>query len=161
MRSDNLFAECLLRTIAIAKGKDGSTDKGAELSLSHWKQKGANAAGVKIVDGSGLSRSNRMTARFMTEVLAQKSADVDYASFFPLAGQEGTLVNFLKGTPLDGYIAMKTGSMNGVQCYAGYKLDDDYAPTHTIVIILNNFKTRSGARQAAQKFLLDIFSENE
>lgn len=157
MRSDNLFAECLLRTLSVENDGDGSTESGAALSLSHWKRRGARTEGVMIADGSGLSRSNRLTARFMADVLMKKSPDVDYASFFPLAGQEGTLRRFLKNSSLDSYIAMKTGSMNGVQCYAGYKLDDDYAPTHVVVIMLNNFKGREAAKKATADFLLKVF----
>ena len=100
-----------------------------------------------------------MTAEFMGDVLSRMSGDAYYASYFPLAGQEGTLKNFLADTPLDSYVALKTGSMKGIQCYAGYKLDDDYAPTHVIVIMINNLKSdRSRMRQAASRMLLDIFA---
>lgn len=52
---------------------------------------------------------------------------------------------------------MKTGSMKGIQCYAGYKLDDDYAPTHIIVVIMNEMTNRSSAREGLKKALLEIF----
>lgn len=162
MRSDNLFAEALLRTLPVVKGKKGDTALATEIAAEHWKKKGLNLKGVTLVDGSGLSRSNRVTARFMADVLTRMASDPDYASFFPLAGQEGTLKNFLKDTPLDSYIALKTGSMNGIQCYAGYKLDDDYVPTHAIVVILNALpKGRPAARSAIETFLLDLFSSEE
>ena len=157
MRSDNLFAESILRTYGKQEGGDGSTEDSAKREYEHWSGKDVPMEGVRIVDGSGLSRSNRVTADFMTGVLGKMSDDPTYASFFPLAGQEGTLRKFLAQTPLDSYIAMKTGSMNGIQCYAGYKLDDDYAPTHSVVIIMNDLKNRSVAKKAAEKMLLDIF----
>lgn len=161
MRSDNLYAECLLRTLAVMKGKPGSTAAGADLSLSHWKKRGADTRGVTIADGSGLSRRNRVTARFMTNVLADKSGDPYYASFFPLAGEEGTLRNFLARTTLSGYVAMKTGSMSGIQCYAGYLLDENYVPTHTIVVILNSLpKGRDAARKEIERFLLTTFASD-
>ncbi len=158
MRSDNLFAESMLRTFGLQAGGDGSTTDAARREFRLWKKQGAPMEGVNIVDGSGLSRENRVTADFMTSVLSSKAGDVQYASFFPLAGQDGTLKSFLAETPLDGYVAMKTGSMNGIQCYAGYLLDEDYSPTHTIVIIMNDFKDRSKARKAAQEMLLEIFA---
>lgn len=52
---------------------------------------------------------------------------------------------------------MKTGSMKGIQCYAGYKLDEDYAPTHVIVVMLNEMPNRSAAREAVARMLLDTF----
>ena len=162
MRSDNLFAESMLRTCGKLKGEDGSTDSAAKTEFEHWTSKKMPIEGVVIVDGSGLSRDNRMTADFMGAVLQEMSGDVNYASFFPLAGQEGTLKKFLAGTSLDSYIAMKTGSMKGIQCYAGYKLDDDYMPTHVVVIIMNNLtNNRDKAKKAAEKMLLDIFNETE
>ena len=94
----------------------------------------------------------------MNGILTQMSGDATYASFFPLAGQEGTLKKFLAETPLDSYIAMKTGSMKGIQCYAGYKLDEDYVPTHSVVIIMNDIVgKRDRVRKAAENMLLDIF----
>lgn len=158
MRSDNLFAEAFLRTFAVAKGKKGATEEGAALETEKWRHEKLPLSGVTIVDGSGLSRSNRLTASFLDAVLRRMSGNVDYASFMPLAGQEGTLKNFLAGTPLDSYIAMKTGSMNGIQCYAGYKLDDDFAPTHSVVVMINNMGNRAAARGAVGKMLLSIFS---
>lgn len=95
----------------------------------------------------------------MADVLRHMSGNPYYASFFPLAGQEGTLKKFLAGTPLDGEIAMKTGSMNGIQCYAGYKLDSEYAPTHIVVVMMNRLSNRASARAALQKLLLAAFEE--
>ena len=160
MRSDNLFAENLLRAFALARGKEGSTADGAAEMMNYWSHHGVPVKGVSIVDGSGLSRSNRVTARFIGSILKQMGEDEDYSTFMPLAGQEGTLSDFLKETALDSYVAMKTGSMRGIQCYAGYKLDEQFAPTHSIVIIMNGIGPRSQARHAAERLLLDVFPEN-
>lgn len=157
-RSDNLFAETFLRRFGKERGGDGSTPDAARRETEHWEKMGADMEGVRIVDGSGLSRSNRVTAQFMENVLGAMQGDVDYVSYFPLAGQEGTLRKFLAGTELDSYIALKTGSMNGIQCYAGYKLDDDFAPTHAVVVIVNDFTCgRQYLRQQIEKMLLRIF----
>ena len=159
MRSDNLFAESMLRTYGKLNSGDGSTVDAAKRETEMWKKKRMPLNGVTIIDGSGLSRNNRVTADFMTGVLTSMASDEVYASFFPLAGQEGTLKTFLAETPLEGYIAMKTGSMKGIQCYAGYMLDDNYAPTHTVVIIMNDITgSRDKAKKAAQAMLLEIFN---
>lgn len=158
MRSDNQFAESLLRLVGEAYGHEGSSSRGASEMTEFWKKKKAHMGDVNIADGSGLSRSNRVTARFMADVLRRMSRDPYYASFFPLAGEEGTLRRFLADTPLAGYIAMKTGSMNGIQCYAGYKLDADYEPTHIVVIMMNEMKDRASARSEVEKLLLSTFA---
>lgn len=162
MRSDNQFAEAFLRLVGKTYGKDGSTAEGASKLSEHWKRRHADMNGVKIVDGSGLSRTNRVTTSFMADVLKMMAPNPYYASFFPLAGQEGTLKSFLKDTPLDGWVAMKTGSMNGIQCYAGYKLDDEYVPTHVIVVMMNEMGNRSAARKQVERLLLRTFiNDNE
>lgn len=157
MRSDNQYAEAMLRTLAVLQGRPGSTVEGANVNTELWTRNRAPMTGVHIEDGSGLSRQNRVTASFMTHVLKKMWHDPYYVSFFPLAGQEGTLRSFLKDTPLEGYLAMKTGSMNGIQCYAGYKLNDDYEPTHTVVVILNQMPNRAEARKAVGNMLLKVF----
>lgn len=158
MRSDNQFAEALFRTASIRDGGKGSFESAASNVSRRWREKGCPMNGVKIVDGSGLSRANKVTARFMASVLRKMAADPYYASFFPLAGQEGTLKKFLAETPLDSYIALKTGSMNGIQCYAGYKLDDDYVPTHAVVVMINEMNNRASARATVEKTLLNFFA---
>ncbi|MDE6226244.1 MAG: D-alanyl-D-alanine carboxypeptidase [Muribaculaceae bacterium] len=162
MRSDNLFAESMFRMYGRLKGGSGTAADASAKAMARWKDTKLPMEGVTIVDGSGLSRSNRVTADFMTGMLTEMSGDPTYASFFPLAGQEGTLRRFLAGSPLEGYIAMKTGSMRGIQCYAGYKLDDDYVPTHTVVIIMNDITgSRDAAKKAAERMLLEIFKEEQ
>lgn len=159
MRSDNLFAENLLRAFALARGNEGSTAAGAEEMMRYWKNNGVDTKGVTIIDGSGLSRSNRVTASFIGGIMRSMYEDDEYSTFLPLAGQEGTLSDFLKDTELDSYVAMKTGSMRGIQCYAGYKLDEKFAPTHSVIIIMNGIGPRARARQAAERLLLDLFAE--
>ena len=102
-----------------------------------------------------------MTPKFMEQVLTHmaKSSMADtYVSLFPKVGKEGTVRNFLKGTALDGKLVLKSGSMNGVHCYAGYKLGSNGKPTHSVVIIVNNFFcTRDALRKEIQRFLLAVF----
>lgn len=65
---------------------------------------------------------------------------------------------FLAKTSLTGQVALKTGSVSSVQCYAGYKFNDDGEPSHIIVILVNGFFCpRKDVREAAENLLLDIF----
>ena len=134
---------------------------GADAEVSYWKRQRLPLEGVRIVDGSGLSRTNRLTPVFLGQLLVRMASNPYYASFFPLAGQEGTLRRFGTGTRLEGYAAMKTGSMRGIQSYAGYLLNDDYEPTHVIVVIMNNLGDRPAARQALQKMLVRLLFAEE
>ena len=95
----------------------------------------------------------------MADVLMCMADNPYYASFFPLAGQEGTLKRFLAGSALEGLIALKTGSMSGIQCYAGYKLDENYAPTHVVVVMMNDMANRTAARSQVETLLLKTFDD--
>lgn len=157
VRSDNLFAEGMLRAIAQGDTRDKAIKREKEL----WSNRGLDSRFSIIFDGSGLTRGNRLQPRFLADVLewmAQSPKAQTYVSFFPKAGLDGTLRAFLAKTPLKGKIALKTGSMNAVQCYAGYKLDDDNRPTHVIVIMVNGFFCkRADLRKSIEDLLLDTF----
>lgn len=156
-RSDNLMAEGMLR--AIAPG--GTRARAIKEEEAVWAMWGISAHGVRIVDGSGLSRDNRLTARFLGDINRQmlvEEFDGEYVSLFPRAGYDGTMRNFLIDTPLEGRVAMKTGSMKGVQSYSGYLLDEDGRPTHVLVFIANNFKcSRPALKNGIQRLLLELF----
>lgn len=156
-RSDNLMAEGMLR--AISPGGTRADAIAEEQAV--WAMAGVSAHGVNIVDGSGLSRDNRLTARFLGDInrymLGPDFGD-DYISLFPRAGYDGTMRNFLVDTPLEGRVAMKTGSMKGVQSYSGYLLDENGRPTHIIVFLVNGFRCqRAALKNSIQKLLLDTF----
>jgi len=154
-RSDNLMAEGMLR--ATAPGK--TREQAARQELDFWKNKGVDVKGIVIEDGSGLSRNNRISPYFLAEVLdwmrLHKNPNNQYVNIFPVAGRSGTMRNFLKGTKLDGKLVAKTGSMRNVQCYAGFKIDDNGQPTHLVVLMLNNFSDRAGLKKALERLLLD------
>lgn len=157
-RSDNLFAEGMLRRLA--PGQPLSAAISRERSLLSGI--GIDLDVADIYDGSGLSRNNRVTAAVMADMLSRmadrKGADISYVSLFPRVGEDGTVKSLLKGTRLQGKLALKSGSMNGVHCYAGYKLDDAGKPTHAVVIFVNDFFCRRAeVRDAIAAFLKEQF----
>ena len=156
-RSDNMYAESFLRLFGLKVGTDGSVAQSAKAATRHWETLGLDVTAVNLVDGSGLSRNNKLTAQFLGEILKAKSNDPMFVSLLPLVGEEGTVRNFLKGTPLQAYMALKTGSMNGIQSYAGYVVDEDFAPTHVVVVMTNGLKNRDNYRAALSKFFLTLF----
>ena len=159
IRSDNLFAESILRLTSPGK----STNHAINAELATWEKRGLNTQFTTILDGSGLARANRISPNFMANILKwmynSEYCDL-YTNCFPRSGIDGTLKNFLKKTHLEGKLALKTGSMNGVQCYAGYKLNDCLRPTHIVVIMVNNFYCkRSELKATIENFLLETFKD--
>lgn len=157
VRSDNLFAEGILRAIAPGSSRKAAINREREL----WATRGINTRYTIINDGSGLTRANRLSAHFLGDVLewmAGSPMASTYTSFFPRAGRDGTLRGFLAKSKLKGSIALKTGSVSSVQCYAGYKLDEKGRPTHVVVMMINGFFCpRREVREACENLLEKTF----
>lgn len=157
VRSDNLMAEGMLR----ASAPDSCRSGAVAAEKDYWKGLGIDCDCITVHDGSGLARSNKLSPRFIGNILtamAKGDKADDYISLFPRAGKNGTLRNLLKGSRLSGLLAMKSGSMSGVQCYAGYKLDAADRPTHVVVIMTNSFFCkRRELINGIERLLLRIF----
>lgn len=142
-RSDNMMAEAMLRSLS----PGSSRSQAARSEIDMWEMRDIATDNIVVEDGSGLSRNDRLTAKFLADVfiwMASHFKAADYVSLFPRAGMEGTMKNFLRDTPLQGRVAFKTGSMKGVQSYAGYLLGNDGLPTHVVVVMVNNFTCGRG-----------------
>ena len=97
--SDNVIAELIFKTIgAEVKGEPGTWQKGRQVIGEFLGEMGA---GFRIVDGSGLSRYNLVTAELLVNLLVFVYNDFelmpDYVASLPIAGVDGTLKNRMKG----------------------------------------------------------------
>lgn len=156
LRSDNQIAEATLRLSSPGK----SRSEAAQRELNLWAKRGVDVSDLVIEDGSGLSRNNRITPYALADILVwmhDNSKDfVSFLNMFPRSGQTGTMRNFLKGTKLEGKLWTKTGSMSGVQCYAGFVVNGLGSPTHVVVIMVNGFKgDRAKLKMALQDMLIE------
>ncbi|MDE6286789.1 MAG: D-alanyl-D-alanine carboxypeptidase, partial [Muribaculaceae bacterium] len=127
-----------------------------------WDARGISLKYCGILDGSGLSVGNKLTPRtlgYVLEWMARSPYGEIFPSMLPRAGVNGTMKSFMAKTPLKGRLALKTGSVSAVQCYAGYLLDDESKPTHVVVIMVNSFYCPRGRlREAISKYLLSTFN---
>jgi D-alanyl-D-alanine carboxypeptidase/D-alanyl-D-alanine-endopeptidase (penicillin-binding protein 4) len=149
MRSNNHYAEHLYQTLLVKK---------VDIS-AYWERKGLDTSALFMYDGSGLSPMDAVSATFLTDLLIyMDKKDGKSGAFyhsFPVVGKEGTVVSFLKDTPLAGKARLKTGSIMNVQAYAGYieKGDKRYA----IAIIVNNFTdNRAKLRKDIEQLFLGL-----
>lgn len=157
-RSDNLWAEGMLASLA----PDDDRAEALSIELEAFDDMDLDTSRIRVTDGSGLSRDNRLTPLFLARLLAamaRSSVGDSYLSLFPRVGKEGTVRNFMKGTPMEGRLRFKTGSLDAVQSYAGYYLDEDGRPTHAVVFLSNGFKCKRAAlRRAWADFLLNMYA---
>lgn len=123
--SDNLLSERLARLSARAAGY--SLDiKGVEtIFRTLLTRLEIDDSKLVIVDASGLSKKNRITAKLMGELLYKVHKDEKYALFYdslPIGGVSGTLKNRFTATApaAVGLVRAKTGTLNGTATLAGY-----------------------------------------
>jgi D-alanyl-D-alanine carboxypeptidase/D-alanyl-D-alanine-endopeptidase (penicillin-binding protein 4) len=119
--SNNFFAEMLLKRLAASRrGAKGTTRRGVRRVKRLAHELGS---GIRIRNGSGLSRSNRASPREVVRLLAaikRRPGAATYRRALPLAGEEGTVAQRMNGTAADGRCRTKTGTLIGVSTLSGY-----------------------------------------
>lgn len=149
--SQNLFAECLLKRAGYAWDRRhgasqpvGAWATGASAVVEMLQRAGINGDGLRVADGSGLSRENRCSARQLAALNAwlhrSPYADV-YRESLAVAGVDGSLRKRMKSE--DGRVRGKTGTMRGIRTLSGY-VDDDSGPRYAFAVMFNNYPGTSG-----------------
>lgn len=146
MKSVNLFAEELLCLTGYKTNGDGSTDNSINQLEKYWKTK-FDLTGMYLKDGSGLSRSNAISARHFCSLLLEMSKSKHYNDFLstlPVAGCSGTLTGVCKNQLGHGRVRAKSGTMSRIKSYAGY-VDSSSGKKIAFAFIVNNFNCSSSA----------------
>jgi D-alanyl-D-alanine carboxypeptidase/D-alanyl-D-alanine-endopeptidase (penicillin-binding protein 4) len=107
-------------------------------------------------NGSGLSRSARLSARGLGQLLLHASLGPwgpEFISSLPLAGMDGSLRQRFRGLAPRGRIRLKTGRLSGVRAMAGYVTLSDNQ-THAVVILINQEKLSNRIGDAAPAAVL-------
>ena len=76
-----------------------------------------------IENGSGLSRKTRLKPESVMGLLKkidQETKFLEIKSMLPVSGIDGTLKNIYRSETLRGQMKLKTGTLNGVRCLAGF-----------------------------------------
>lgn len=142
--SDDNTAEMVLKEIGFAAGGAGTRAAGLVAIDQVLRSWGVPMDGVRPMDGSGLSIDNRVTCEALLAVL-QHAAGGPVQAGLPVAGRTGTLIGEFVGTPVEGRLLAKTGTLNNppdnadppaVKALAGYlpAANDD---SIEFVLILN------------------------
>lgn len=124
--SDNLGAELLIRELARRDAATGTTAAGTAGVRNELSRDGVDLTQLVVADGSGLDRANRASCRVITDVLLADGSAGDIGSALPVAGRQGTMLNRLAGTPAEGRVRAKTGSLQGVAGLAGWATGPDH-----------------------------------
>ena len=121
--SNNVMARQLLLTLgAETYGPPASLDKARRAAAELLRRKGLDLSSLVLDNGSGLSRSTRISARDLGRVVVHAGRGPKFPELIaslPIAGRDGTLTRTYKEMPFSGRAHIKTGSINGVSAIAG------------------------------------------
>ncbi|OKH43668.1 D-alanyl-D-alanine carboxypeptidase/D-alanyl-D-alanine-endopeptidase [Calothrix sp. HK-06] len=160
--SNNLYAESLLNALAVRQTRkpgQSTSALGLEVLKTTLTQLRVNPTSYFIVDGSGLSRKNLISPEALVQVL-QGMAKAPTASIFraslPIAGRTGTLKNRFRGTPAEGIVVAKTGTVGGVVSLSGYITTPNYEPLVFSVIVNQTEQPARVLRQAVDEMVVTM-----
>ena len=147
--SDNFFAECLFKIVgAVNSGQQGNSLFSTQAILSYIQDNGIYSEGTQIVDGSGISRFDQVTAGALTGLLEKIYFNINtFDNFYnslSIAGVDGTLEDRMNGSAAQNNFRGKTGTLNGVSSISGYLTTFD--GDDLIICMIFEFK-KGGARK--------------
>jgi len=159
--SQNLYAEQVIRTasrVALGDASMGSASAHAKAALAAI---GVDPDGMRIADGSGLTRLDLVRPQHFVDLLAgmwgHEHRDTFLATL-PVAGVDGTIGRRFADTAASGRVLAKTGTISAVAALSGYVLrKDPEAPPLCFSVLINNFTCRSAdAREAMDRFVVSL-----
>jgi serine-type D-Ala-D-Ala carboxypeptidase/endopeptidase (penicillin-binding protein 4) len=152
-QSDNFTAELLLKQLGAVELDRGTSAAGASVVMQRLAEAGVPLAGVRIMDGSGLSRLDRLTANSVAAILKVAWSDPtikpSFVAALPVAGVNGTLQDRLRKPPTRGRVLAKTGTTSDASALSGY------VTTRFVFTVLQNGHPLSywWARRAQDRFV--------
>jgi D-alanyl-D-alanine carboxypeptidase/D-alanyl-D-alanine-endopeptidase (penicillin-binding protein 4) len=161
--SDNLIAECLLKTIGATRsriGAGGYEGTGPTAARAYFQTIGLDLNTLHQVDGSGLSRGNYVSPHNLVRLLAAMRHAPDFTAFYdslPIAAVDGTLAHRMRGTLAAGNCRAKTGTMSHVSALSGYVTTRDGEPL-AFSILMNNHLAPTAVCTAVQDRIVTLLA---
>lgn len=160
--SNNLMARQLLLTIAAESlGAPATEEKGVTAIKAWLASKNLVFDELVIENGSGLSRTERISAQHMGALLTSafySPTMPEFMASLPILAVDGTMLKRMKDSPAQGRAHLKTGTIEGVFAVSGYVLSKD-GKRYVMVFMINHAK--AAQTKAAQDALIDwVFQQN-
>jgi serine-type D-Ala-D-Ala carboxypeptidase/endopeptidase (penicillin-binding protein 4) len=120
--SDDTAAELFTKELGYQQSQQGTTTAGVAAIRADLQADGLPVGQLVQVDGSGLDRSDRASCDLFVKALERAGPTGVIAKGLPIAGKTGTLVGRMMGTPAQGRLIAKTGSLDNVVSLSGFVL---------------------------------------
>lgn len=158
--SNNYVAETVYK---LAGGKfknaSGTTEGANEMFLDYCKRHNLDTSDIRIVDGSGVSKNNIMTADFATSFLLNEAKQDNFETYYNSLAKpsEGTLKNRM--LYFTDKLRAKTGSLSDVSAIAGY-LTTQKGNMVAFDIMINDHKLKSNKKKILEEEILKTIYVN-
>lgn len=160
-QSDNFIAEQLL--LQCSGALSDTLDRTIALRYALRQLLPPSPTPPRWVDGSGLSRYNLLTPRFLSLVLLDLYRMQPFPrlqSLFPAGGVSGTMSDWYRGPDGRPFVFAKTGSLGGVHCLSGY-LVTKQGKRLVFSFMHNNFTGSNRPwKEEMQRLLLEIYARS-
>ncbi|TMH40994.1 MAG: D-alanyl-D-alanine carboxypeptidase/D-alanyl-D-alanine-endopeptidase [Betaproteobacteria bacterium] len=141
--SNNVMARQLFLTLGAERGGPPARAEEAARAIKEWMAaKKIDAPELVLENGSGLSRTERISARHLATLLAaawRSPVMPEFVSSLPVVAADGTMKKRLRGERVAGSAHVKTGLLADARAIAGYVLDRN-GRRHVVVMIANHPK---------------------
>ena len=152
--SDNVLSQ---RLAMLATGRNGYplTEEGLNnMIIDKISTLGVDVTGMNFIDGSGLSRKNKVTALTISQLLLKVKTDPRLKSIYdhlPVSGETGTLITRYRETAPQavGLVKAKTGSIRGVVSLAGFATSGE--KEYVFVVLADEVGRTRAAQNSARK----------
>jgi D-alanyl-D-alanine carboxypeptidase/D-alanyl-D-alanine-endopeptidase (penicillin-binding protein 4) len=160
--STNAVADQLFLALGNAVVGEGTREGGARATRLALERLGVSAEGLAQVDGSGLSRENRIGARQITALLAavlalDETSSKAFRDSLAVAGESGTLEQRMRGQATRGRVRGKTGFIGGTSALSGVATARD--GREWVFSILVNYPDVAGLNTRCWKPMQDRLCE--
>lgn len=136
-----------------------TTRAAAEIQVRQWlAQRQLDGSSLVLDNGSGLSRTERMSPTLLGQMLAAASREPyapELMSSLPLAGVDGTMGRRLKGTAAEGRARLKTGTLRDTVGLAGY-VQDARQRTWVVAALVNHDADAAKGRAVVDALMAHI-----
>jgi len=161
--SNNVMAESLVKLLATGNGTPGTTMAGLRRLQDHLGQRGVDTTGWSLADGSGLSRTGRVTALGIAGALRSALQDPSLApemiASLAVGGGVGTLSDRLLTSHRR--VRAKTGTISGVVSLAGYVYPEGQGLPLIFAFLINGSAADGpAARQALDRAAMRLLTVN-
>ncbi|HEU4560743.1 MAG TPA: D-alanyl-D-alanine carboxypeptidase/D-alanyl-D-alanine-endopeptidase [Longimicrobium sp.] len=157
--SQNQIGEILLKTMGRTLRGQGTARSGIAVVDSATRAWGMPPRKLAQADGSGLSRYNLVAPVFLIGLLEHMRQSPNWQIFhdaLPVAGVDGTLRNRMRGTPLQGNVHAKTGTVSNVRSLSGYMTTAAGEPIVFSIIVNHHTLTSRDADRLAEAALARV-----